>query len=70
VKQCPFCAEQVQDAATVCPHCSRGISKLEIFGKTAGSCGCSMILLAIILPIIAIVLVVLYILIFGGTPAP
>ena len=29
-----------------------------------------MILLAIILPIIAIVLVVLYILIFGGTPAP
>lgn len=27
MKNCPFCAEQIQDAAVVCKHCGREVNK-------------------------------------------
>lgn len=26
MKTCPFCAEAIQDAAVVCPHCRRALT--------------------------------------------
>lgn len=35
MKKCPYCAEEIQDDALVCPHCKRGIYKRKGWGEIA-----------------------------------
>lgn len=34
MKTCPFCAEQIQDAAVVCKHCSRDVPAILVVTPT------------------------------------
>ncbi len=34
MKTCPFCAEDIQDAAIVCKHCGRDLATGHVSGKT------------------------------------
>ena len=37
MKKCPFCAEDIQDAAVVCKHCSRELTTASSGNVAAGS---------------------------------
>jgi hypothetical protein len=54
----------------VCPHCGRDTSRLLAFGKAAQSCGCSMILLGILIPVLVVIGFFLYAMFLSSTPAP
>jgi len=55
MKECPFCAEQIQDAATVCPCCGRETSRflavIKAFGELCLSLGQLGCLLMVLIPL-------------------
>jgi hypothetical protein len=48
MKACPYCAEQIQDAAVVCKHCNRNVSRPQAKKQTSKGLYGSAILLALI----------------------
>lgn len=58
-KTCPYCAETVQDAATVCPHCRKNIGPghaVAAVGKGMMGIGCGLIILTVPLALLAILI--------------
>jgi hypothetical protein len=55
-KECPYCKSIIPVGASVCPHCQREVSKLDLWGKFLSKIGCWLFLLGITLPCLFILI--------------
>lgn len=57
MKTCPYCAEQMQDAASFCPHCRKNVNPAVVVGGSLMRAGCA---LMILIPFGLLMLVLLF----------
>ena len=60
MKKCPYCASNVEDAAMVCPRCTRDITKVAVVGGGLAGLGCFLVLGVFVLITLLVVLMAIF----------